>query len=67
MVFDGKMTPWPSGKSLPHSNTYHILVRRIFVRTSNIKSEALQQLIYSGILELTIKGEKMMILPVGSM
>jgi len=64
MVFDGEMTPWPKEKPLPASETLSILLRSVFVRTNDPKSEALQELVYKGILELTVKGKDVMTLPV---
>jgi hypothetical protein len=64
MVFDGEMTPWPKEKPLPASETLSMMLRSVFVRTHDPKSEALQELVYKGILELTVKGKNVMKLPV---
>lgn len=64
MVFDGEMTPWPKEKPPPTSETLSIMLRSVFVRTKDSKSETLQELVYKGILELTVKGKDLMKLPV---
>jgi hypothetical protein len=65
MVFDGEMIPWPKEKPLPNSETYTILLSSVFVRTQNTKSETLQELVYKGILELTVEGKDVIKLPMG--
>lgn len=64
MVFDGKMTRWPTEKPLPNSQTYSIQLRSVFVRTQDQKVETLQQMVYEGVLELTVQGKNVMELPV---
>ncbi|HKP05419.1 MAG TPA: restriction endonuclease [Chthoniobacterales bacterium] len=64
MVFDGEMKSVGPGDILPKSRTLTIQAKSTFVRTSNAASETFQKLIYTGILELTVTGKKVGLLPV---
>lgn len=65
MVFDGEMREWPEDGGLPSTGSYSILLKSVFIKTENLKSQLLQGPIYNGILQMTVTGEDVMKLPIG--
>lgn len=64
MVFDGKMTPWPKEKPLPLTQSLSILIKSVFIKTSDPKSQEIQGLIYNGVMVMDVKGNNVMKLPI---
>lgn len=64
MVFDGGMTPWPKEKPLPLTQSLSILIKSVFIKTSDPKSQEIQGLIYNGVMVVDLTGNNVMKLPI---
>jgi hypothetical protein len=56
----------PSRSSCPPTESYSILLKSVFIKTENPKSQAVQGLSCNGVLEMAVKGKDVVKLPVKS-
>jgi hypothetical protein len=54
----------PSRSSCPPTESYSILLKSVFIKTENPKSQAVQGLSCNGVLEMAVKGKDVVKLPV---
>ncbi len=65
MVFDGQMRQWPKDRAVPSTESYSLLIKSVFIKTENTKSQMLQGLIYNGVMAMDVKGKDVLKLPIG--
>ena len=56
---------WPVDKGLPSTESYSILLKSVFIKTEDPKSQLLQRSLYNGIMVMTVTGKEGIMLPMG--